>query len=107
MLRPQSRSETAGDDCHEDSFTPKVSTITLSVSCIMSGCEACACRYGSDDAYEFTLENQAGQAMNFGKEDREAIVTTLMLHESAKKKLQAVSHLSFQVSGLLQPQRKS
>lgn len=53
------------------------------------------CRYGSDGTYQFSLENQSGQAMNIGKEDREAIVTALMLHESAKNLLAEVCALPF------------
>ena len=48
------------------------------------------CRQADDSAYDFSLENQAGQTMNIGKDDREAIVTALVLHDSAKKQLQTV-----------------
>ena len=50
------------------------------------------CMYGSSSAYEMSLENQSGHAMKIGKEDREAIVTALMLHESAKQKIQQAKH---------------
>ncbi|KAK9803479.1 hypothetical protein WJX73_006601 [Symbiochloris irregularis] len=45
-------------------------------------------RYGSDNAYEFALENQSGEMLKLSKPDREAVVMALILHERAKKKLQ-------------------
>lgn len=47
-----------------------------------------ACRHGSDDAFEFALENQSGDMLKLNKADREAVVMALILHEKAKKKLQ-------------------
>lgn len=60
----------------------------LCLQCPLTQCFCVPCRYGSNQAYEFALENQAGQAINIGKEDREAIITALIVHDGAKKHLQ-------------------
>ncbi len=45
----------------------------------------------NDDAYEFALENQAGQGMRFeDPQDRKALVMGLALHEQGKQSLEKV-----------------
>lgn len=50
-----------------------------------------ACSSWNDDAYEFALENQAGQDLHFkDPQDRKALVMGLALHERGKQSLSKV-----------------
>ena len=50
-----------------------------------------ACSSWNDDAYEFALENQAGQGLRFeDPQDRKALVMGLALHEQGKQTLNKV-----------------
>ena len=49
------------------------------------------CSSWNHDAYEFALENQAGQGMRFDDpQDRKALVMGLALHEQGKQSLEKV-----------------
>lgn len=49
------------------------------------------CSSWNDDAYEFALENQAGQGLCFeDPQDRKALVMGLALHEQGKQSLNKV-----------------
>lgn len=51
----------------------------------------CGCSLWNDDAYEFALENQAGQGLCFeNPQDRKALVMGLALHEQGKQSLNKV-----------------
>lgn len=51
----------------------------------------CGCSSWNDDAYEFALENQAGQGLRFeDPQDRKALVMGLALHEQGKQSLNKV-----------------
>lgn len=51
----------------------------------------CGCSLWNDDAYEFALENQAGQGLRFeNPQDRKALVMGLALHEQGKQSLNKV-----------------
>lgn len=51
-----------------------------------------ACSSWNESAYEFALENQAGQGLRFeDPQDRKALVMGLALHEQGKKSLNKVT----------------
>lgn len=70
---------------------PSESFWMISISMQLHTCPLLCCSSWNDGAYEFALENQAGEGLRFDDpQDRKALVMGLALHEQGKQILQKV-----------------
>ena len=72
-------------------FTPRMhAAVTLHTAKLVDKRITC-CSSWNDNAYEFVLENQAGQGLKLeDPEDRKALVMGLALHQQGKQQLDKV-----------------